>query len=56
MSEEERSRPDPIYDAMNTEDKNFVMTIMSMGFPKSRTAMAVKRMGKDDRLVSVGGF
>ncbi|XP_072051198.1 LOW QUALITY PROTEIN: uncharacterized protein [Amphiura filiformis] len=51
LSEEERCRPDPVYDVMSTEDKNFVMTIMGMGFPKSRTARVVKRIGKDDRLV-----
>lgn len=42
---------DPTYEAMNVEEKNFVNTIVSMGFPKGRTARAVKNIGSDDRQV-----
>ncbi|XP_054756418.2 ubiquitin-associated protein 1-like isoform X1 [Lytechinus pictus] len=42
---------DPTYEAMSVEEKNFVNTIVSMGFPKGRTARAVKNIGSDDRQV-----
>ncbi|XP_022097411.1 ubiquitin-associated protein 1-like isoform X2 [Acanthaster planci] len=42
---------DPVFNSMNAEDRNFVLTISAMGFPRSRTARAVKELGHDDRLV-----
>ncbi|XP_038078297.1 ubiquitin-associated protein 1-like isoform X2 [Patiria miniata] len=46
-----QASPDPVFDGMNSEDRNFVLTIASMGFPRSRTARAVRELGHDDRLV-----
>ena len=42
---------DPTYEALSVEEKNFVNTIVGMGFPKGRTARAVKNVGNDDRQV-----
>ncbi len=42
---------DPFFDSLSAEDRSFVATIAAMGFPRSRTARAVKQLGHDDRLV-----
>ncbi|XP_072166966.1 ubiquitin-associated protein 1-like [Diadema setosum] len=42
---------DPTYETLSVEEKNFVNTIVGMGFPRGRTARAVKNIGNDDRQV-----
>lgn len=42
---------DPDFSALDEGSKNFTTMITSMGFPKGRTARAVKRLGHDDKLV-----